>query len=84
VRQLGGFPRIGGAPHPNSRSRNLEPLVSQPFFHRRRGVGHHENGVPSRILPGLRQRQTAHHMPRSYRETGIGPNQKYAWFHRLQ
>ena len=83
VRQLGGFLRIGHAPHPNRRSRNLEPLVSQPFFHRGRGVGHRENSVPSRIPPGLRQRQTAHHMPRSYGETAIGPNQKDAPFHLL-
>jgi hypothetical protein len=32
----------------------------------------------------LGQGQAAHHMPSSYRETGIGPNQKYAWFHRFQ
>jgi hypothetical protein len=35
------------------------------------------------VLPSLGQGQAAHHMSSSYCKTGIGPNQKYAWFHRL-
>ncbi len=83
MRQPGGLLGIGGAPHPNLRSRHRESFVSQTFFHRRRAFGHRENSVPACVLPGLRQRQTAHHMPRPYRETGIGANQKYTWFHRV-
>src|SRR5271155_758567 len=72
----GGLLGIGDAADANCDANDLESLASQPFFYGGGGIGHHENSVPSCILPRLRQRQTTHDMAGPDREAGVGANEQ--------
>src|ERR1700693_4268610 len=78
--------RVGRVRHPNGYARilfaswlrfnplYLDGLVLQPPNEGRRGLRHSKYRTPSRILPGLGQRQTSHHMPRPNSDVRVCTN----------